>query len=345
MKIIQLVTLFLLLGFKSYGSSVEVTEKWLKDQSSDLKNELIVFNELVNNKCIAAEIIDIGKKVQLSKQLKVSFDRLMAKWQRQAVISLKPTQLNKYKSSIQFYPDTKGRIKKKLIEYLREQDSIDVDFLKGTVFYSAGLSALEMLLYDESESFQTIALENTKVFCGLVINIPLHLVDKQLEYEKELDKYLGQISQVEIEEDLLNTLIFSLEEIKKLKLSRPINVETSLVKVKRFESYRSQNTKNNLINNFLAQKALLDLVYQPWLLELETQTANSTYDLVNLGYERVLDDLGSLERPLSDLTAEHSDYENMVRLSNNTTALIQVLKRQMAPQLDISLQFNGADGD
>lgn len=345
MKKLFLVILVSIVSSISFGENVNIEANWVLKESNNFKKALQNFELEALNKCQASSINSSNDWVLLKESLKETFDLVMMQWQRLSVLSIKPILADNFKVSVQFFPDKKSRIKKKLMEYLRTEKKVDLSFVQGSIFYATGISALEMILFDEQESFIDLRLSHKEAFCGFVTNIPRHLYVQQEKFEGEFNSYINSISTEDFQDDLYNSILFSLEEIKKNKMDRQVNLETSKIFNKRFESYRSSNTLNNLKNNFKAQKDLLDLVFIPRLLKINDKESANMVNVLNEGYVKIIQDLDGFESDLVSMNASSKDYLHFEKLRNNSVVLLSIIKNQVAPKLKISIQFNGADGD
>jgi predicted lipoprotein len=280
-----------------------------------------------------------------SSELKLNFSNSMASWQVFSILDLEPLKSERYKVTFQFFPDKKSRIKKMLVKSLNSNKLFTAESLKDELFYTVGLSALELLIFDTDPIFTKQIRMNPETYCSLIKSIPNFLIHKQLELEKNLNSYFKVSDEKLIIEELFNSLLFSLELILKDKITRPVRYEEKRVFNKRFESYRSSNSLKNIKNNLKSQLMIINETFIPLLLNENSIKAIKEKELILRGYEKTLSLTLEFNEPLHKMNVESIDFERFEELRKMVSALKSILQNQISKTLKIPLQFNGADGD
>lgn len=328
--------ILLSLAILSFGFVVSANEAdvWMSKASVELKDELKKVSLAVDEYCSGSIEIE---------ELQKSLAPCMQTWQRFSVINIAPTQERLYKMSFQFFPDKKGRIEKKLTSYLVNGLEVDEKGIANRVsFLVGGVSALEVLLFEDREVFKKTIKGNKDSFCKLLKNIPENLLVKQVLFEEDLKVHRSQGDEKTWDADILNSLIFSLEEIKKSKIDYPINFEKKHIFPHRFESQRSKASLENIKNNTIASRELFEAIFKGPLL---AKNEFETIDFANKSYEQILDILSSFDKPLTELEVDADDFARVEKLKQTVSFLISLLKRRVAVSLGLPLYFNGTDGD
>ena len=183
-------------------------------------------------------------------EIKEEYFQLSAAWQRLWVFHVYPTTDENFKFKMQFFPDKKGRIRKELNKMLNKNQSWTVEDIANSRRYATGLPSIEFLLFDPSMEGR----KNTQSYCSLLsalirfihLNLISPTKEKSLLWSQK-DRSTKEAQ--ELSHQFYNSMVIALENIKKLKLMRPALFKKNVVKPKRFESWRSQKSMDNILNN------------------------------------------------------------------------------------------------
>ncbi|MCL6415165.1 imelysin family protein [Aestuariirhabdus sp. Z084] len=286
-----------------------------------------------------------------------AFHGTMDAWQGIQHIRFGPIETLMRNYSMQFWPDKKNHVGKRLGKLIKSQD---VDALQGESFYQVpvsvrGLPALERLLFD-GDAIAQMQLDPYR--CQVAVRIADYVAEMGDDLIKEWrENMVTHFSQAGpgagfFEDDrdaalaLLKPLTEQLEVIRDLKLLRPMGSQQDKAKYKRLESWRSQRSLRNIQLNVAA----LEELYQGPSSSPSTDRSfrallsGTNSAEVAKQFERVQHQLAQFETPIEQSIRTPAGYQQLSVVVQQLTELHDQLQKLMAAN-DIYMGFNSRDGD
>lgn len=292
--------------------------------------------------------------LQLAQQ---GFHNTMDAWQGIQHIRTGPIETLSRNYSMQFWPDKKNHVGKRLKKLI---DSKDVATLQGDAFFQVpvsvrGLPALERILFD-SDVLEQMKADSYR--CQVSMRIADYVVQmgegvlnewqQQMlgHYQSagDLDAYFED--NLEAAVSLLKPLIEQLEIVRDLKIQRPMGSELARAKFKRLESWRSQRSLRNLQLNLDA----LEQMYQgdhnadPEIASFRMLLAEREHQQILDQFKLIKQHLDDFNGPLEQQIQTPEGYQRLTQVADSISELHRQLEAAMAAN-EIFLGFNSRDGD
>lgn len=284
----------------------------------------------------------------------------MGAWQKIQWVQFGPVTHNNAGWSIQFWPDKKNLLARKMTQYGKNTQEIAAESIAGASVVIQGISAMELLLFDGDFAAQNAWMDFKKQ-CQLQLAVARHLqqttqklamaweeggyAEQWLTHNNELEEQ-GQL--VEAEGEIFDALLGQMERVKMDKLGGPLGYKNRNKVANGYfsESWRSQSSLNNIRANIDAfAQALNDPDYYDLSKKLidagHTDLANQLLELT----VTVQNSADSLTQPLSQMVNSEEGKIEVDKLYQQVGDLNSLLKNQVAPALGIVLGFNSNDGD
>ena len=276
------------------------------------------------------------------------FHRSFDAWQSIQNINFGPIETGMRGFSLQFWPDKKNHVGKRLqalLEQKNQQVLSDESFAKLPVSVK-GFPAIERLLFND-EALSLFQDQNFR--CQLLSKISHDIALKaqalhtewqedmapQFQNPTQVDGYFED--EIDAATSLLKTLVEPIEVIGDLKLKRPMGSTLGKAKYKRLESWRSARSARNIRLNTESLNAL----YQG----LKSLLPHSGIEAIDSLFVQALQQTGTrLNTPMKDSINTPKGYANMTQLVQTLSRLHAQLESSVG-KLGIHLGFNSRDGD
>lgn len=320
---------------------------------------------------------------QTSQQLKITadnfcqtpnaeqFDLVRAAWRANVDswsgvqnLQFGPLLVDNQAWKIQFWPDKKNLIARKVESLLRTGEALNVKRIDDASVVVQGLSSLEYLLFDSKFGvLDRYTGEQGSRRCELLsaVSSHLHSVASGLfnDWRPELGNYLATFTQTgehnpEYPDDsvamanLLGTLVEGVELIKRDKFERPLGLASSGAQPQIYllEWWRSEYSKDAIIANLKALKTLFVAAdgygLDDYLLNVKNRGDLSTQ--IQQHIDKSIAAASAMPNSLFGSVEPRSQIE-LVNFQKAISELLALLKSDLPDALGISLGFNAKDGD
>ena len=277
------------------------------------------------------------------------FHRSFDAWQSIQNINFGPIETGMRGFSLQFWPDKKNHLGKRLQALLEQKNQhalSDESFAKLAVSVK-GFPAIERLLFnDEALSLFQGQGFRCQLFSKISHNIARKAQALHTEWQEDMAPQFQNPTQVDgyFEDEidaatsLLKTLVEPIEVIRDLKLKRPMGSKLAKAKYKRLESWRSARSVRNIHLNIQS----LDALYQG----LKSLLSPSDIETIDTLFTQILKQttVPLLAAPLKDSINTANGYAKMTQLIQTLSRLHAQLESSVG-KLGVHLGFNSRDGD
>lgn len=294
--------------------------------------------------------------------LREAWRRAASSWAALQSLQFGPVLVDNQAWKIQFWPDRKNLVARKVEALLKEESDLDLARVAEASVVVQGLSALEYLLFDEGagQLHDTQGDEGLRR-CQLLQATSAHLqgVASGLlkAWQPEGDDYTSRFtkpgpenrdypdSQIAIGK-LLDSLVYGVELVKRDKLERPLGLAGGSPQVYLLEWWRSRHSRQAIIAtlNGLAQLysggggfGLDDYLAESGNAELASQ--------IEQQFSKTLALAQDIDGALFKVADEPATRQQAAALHEALVQLETLCKRQLPQALGISLGFNSSDGD
>lgn len=272
-------------------------------------------------------------------------------WQRTEAFQFGPAKDDRIISKINYWPKRTDIID----EVLEDDTELTSEVISNFSALKKGLPVLEYLLFDHEEDatsivslFQSDARRCTYV--GLLAD------DLAVNTESILTAWRSDggnyVSELVASEDglnmLVNQLIFTLENVRNMKLGTPMGKSSGTTSPEDVESQQSEYSLTNIANDIQS----LDNVFNGKSdsyngLGLDDYLVLTNFialkDDINSQIQKVKDSITAIELPLWEAVDE--DTENLTVLYDDLTELLRLVKVDMPTAINETVHFNDSDGD
>tara|TARA_R110001592_G_scaffold50620_7_gene156452 strand:- start:1270 stop:2427 length:1158 start_codon:yes stop_codon:yes gene_type:complete len=344
----------------------------------DTANQSIVngyqaFN--IASKALAESAVNYCKTPSDNAQfdtIQTDWKETVKQWSAIQNIQFGPLMVDNQAWKIQFWPDKKNLIARKVEALLKGDEAITIQRVDDASVVVQGLSSLEYLLFDTKAGNQLrYSGDGGQRRCELLIAVSAHLhkVASGLHnsWRKDGGNYLATFSETgeknpEFPDDnvaiayLLDTLVSGIELIKRDKLERPLGIsladtelktDTLQTQIYQLEWWRSQYSKEAIITNLNALKDIFNAnaAYgiDDYLRDIKGQTELS--DKINEGFKRSILAASAIDGSLFTIANEATGRQTILKLHSELNTLLTLLRNDLPTALGVSLGFNSKDGD
>ena len=268
-------------------------------------------------------------------------------WQGAQHLRFGPVQYLSREYRFELWPDERGAVGRHLGQLLDDPalQQPDFDISQKSVAVQ-GFSAMERLLFAGTPPDTTA--------CRLVVAIAANLRDMAdgivgdwSTGDTPYIRYFADpapgnplfANKAELAGRLLNSLHTELELIITQKLARPLDKGQEKARGKRAEGWRSQTGLPAIAANLGACHALYRQAFAPELADA------SPHPQIEAAFAQAGSTLEKLQMPLAEAVADPGQRALVEQLQAELSALKQLLARDLAAALGLSLGFNSLDGD
>ncbi len=268
----------------------------------------------------------------------------MANWEAVQWAQFGPILENNDHWKIQFWPDKKNIVARKVTSALASDDPITVATITDASVVVQGLSALELLLFDDKFA-PKLATKEAKL-CELTVAIASR-------YEQTSAKIVAEWQDINpanlSQADILQSLLTHVEKIKIDKLGLVLGKKTRNQVANGYfaESWRSKQSFANIQANFFAIKALLGANHSGFGLAkyLNALGHPEVADALVTKVDAILTTLETFQQPLMIAVKDPESKSQVEILYQQIEQFNEQLRNDLVPALGIALGFNANDGD
>ncbi|MBQ0760250.1 MAG: putative lipoprotein [Zhongshania sp.] len=293
-------------------------------------------------------------------------------WATVQNIQFGPLMVDNQAWKIQFWPDKKNLIARKVETLLKGEDAITPQRVDDSSVVVQGLSSLEYLLFDsKAGTQQRYSGDGGQRRCELLIAVSGHLqnVANGLYENWRADggNYLATFSKTggknpEFPDDnvaisyLLDTLVSGVELVKRDKFERPLGISSTnadaqtgapQTQVYQLEWWRSQYSKEAIITNLNALKNIFNASEAYGIDDYlrETKQQGELSDNINNGFKRSIDAATAIDGSLFSIANKPESRQVLLDFHSELSKLLALLRNDLPTALGVSLGFNSKDGD
>lgn len=264
---------------------------------------------------------------------------------------------------IQFWPDRKNLIARKVEELLKGSDTLDVARVEKASVVAQGLSALEYLLFDDTAGqLARYQEEGGQRRCDLLSAVSAHLEGVSIflltAWQQEGGNYATTFSQPgdnnpEYPEakvaiaTLLDSLVYGLELIKRDKLEKPLGLAGSEGQIYLTEWWRARYSRAAIIANLTALHQLFTAGEGFGLDDYLQQVVDGgdVASTIDQRFRDITEQASAIKTPLFDAPSAPETLAQAKALAEAITELEKLVKNTLPPLLGVTLGFNSSDGD
>ena len=285
----------------------------------------------------------------------------MAAWQHVQWVRFGPIVDNNDDWKIQFWPDKKNIVARKVNQLLARQDPIDVVAVANASVVVQGLSALELLMFDDHYALR-FATEDplAEKQCQLLTSISQHLVStvseiyQQWENPEFQSRWLASVTapqnkvHADAESQAIGAMLSQMEKVKLDKLGGPLGYKNRNRQPNGYfaEGWRSHSSLENIKANLLSIKVIVDNQGKYDLRRLLAAKDNEPLaDQIQSKINQCLSMLAAIDKPLAVAVTDLAYKPRLEAIHKAVGELNTLLKTDLAAALEIKLGFNSNDGD
>jgi uncharacterized protein len=312
--------------------------------------------ESVGHLVVAMERLCVDPDASRLSAAREAFRRAMHAWQRARPIAFGPIAEGSGMARVQFWPDKRGTGARQIGKALAAEDpALLIPGALVTKSVALGdLQALERLLFDDDG----LLMQPDGYRCQYAMAIARYQAELAQSLVNAWVEEGGHAQMVktaangndeyfdtkEAAREFLKSYTATLAIIADLKLSRPMGDSIERARAKRAESWRSQQSMDNIIANIETLRALVDA--PDGLADL---LARAKEESLAEGLDGRLDQLErmarSLKVPLTDAIGDGEQRQRLIELRAQVQELGRFTDEVVAPKLELSKGFNATDGD
>lgn len=284
-------------------------------------------------------------------------------WSGLQVKHFGPVTVDNVSWKIQFWPDRKNLVARKMEAFLQNGEAITTQSIADASVVIQGLNALEYLLFDEKagqlaryqqddhrrcDALQAIAAHQQNVSRALYESwLPDHGNYLKTFTHPGKDNISFPDTQLAVA-TLIESLVEGAELVGRDKLSRPMGSDRkpAIPQPYMLEWWRSGFSAQSILSSLNAMQRLF-LADKLYGLDdyLRDQGQTALADEISAAFERCIAAAQNLDGSLFEQLSSGADTRKEQALLSEVQALLLLLKDELPAALNITLSFNGADGD
>lgn len=281
----------------------------------------------------------------------------MAAWQQLQWVRFGPVTRNNEAWKLQFWPDKKNIVQRKVQTLLRGQEPITAGSLSQASVVVQGFSAQELLLFDPAfaqvEKFAgrqcDLLLASSRLTARVARGLAEDWKDKAWLEEWFNPAPRPGITAAQMRNgQILEALLAQVEVIKNDKLGEPMGLKTRDKKPNGYfaESWRSRSSLANIRHNLKAvqQTVSPDEGYGLFLYLKDQEQDKVAEDLI-IQMDNLHLALQQIQAPLNNAVTDPQQQPALQAAHRSAGTLASFLKQKVAPVLGVTLGFNSNDGD
>lgn len=282
----------------------------------------------------------------------------MAAWQHIQWLRIGPIAQDNDDWKLQFWPDKKNILQRKMQDILDGNEPVSVDSLAHASVVVQGFSAQELLLFDPQfatvEKFAGRQCDLLRASTTLTARVGQKLADAWQD-ETWLERWVTPVATqaglapAQIRNgEILDALLAQIERIKNDKLGEPMGLKTRDKKPNGYfaESWRSENSLANLQNNLLAVQQMVRPKQGYGLFQyLKDSQYQAVADELVIKLDNAQQALQQIKPPLTSAVTDAAQQAALQNAHKALGDLATFCKQKLAPALGLTLGFNSNDGD
>lgn len=356
-KLFPIVIGCLLLALSACKDDIPEAQRWQVTATRQIVDDHQTFARLAQKQREQAESFCASPGAHGLKKMQMRWQDSMDAWQRLQWVRFGPITRDNDDWKLQFWPDKKNVLQRKVQEILNGADPITAESLSRASVMVQGLSAQELLLFDpafaELERFKgrqcDLLLANTRLTARVVKRLAEQWQDKDWLQEWFHPAPRPGVTAAQIRNgELLDAMLTQVEKIKLDKLGEPLGLKTRDKKPNGYfaESWRSQHSLANIRHNLQALQQLASPAegYGLFLLLKDKQQDAVAEELI-IRLDNVELALQQIQLPLREAVADASQQAALQASHRSVGELASFIKQKLAPALGLTLGFNSSDGD
>ncbi|QNI03784.1 imelysin family protein [Halomonas sp. SH5A2] len=265
-------------------------------------------------------------------------------WQAVRFIQFGPVEQNSRGWQLQFWPDRKNLVGRKVNGWLKAPDAPDAEAIAGDSVAIQGFPALEYLLYDDAMDQQALSEPNA---CALMQAITTHIADTtsalQRDWQAFGEHYLDTSDDTQhYTEATLASAIQALELLEDKRLGEPMGLKGAPANGYLAEAWRSGQTVR-LVESSLEG---LRTGFLPGLTALLREAdALPLAEAFRDQLDKTLAQASELPPGLVPALDDEAAFRGLQSLYINISQLRHLLGNEIAGELGLVRGFNSSDGD
>ena len=259
---------------------------------------------------------------------------------------------------IQLWPDKHNTGAKQIRKLLATQDRqvLKPDYFKRASVAIQGLGTLERILFnskgDTLATFKQAPKGAYRCELAVAISRNVHEMSQgmvsdwtQGDYpyrdiiksaERGNDFYESSLN---VSARFLNNLSTAIQSIVEQKLARPLDKNLQRAKPRRAESWRSQRSLKNIINNLQATQTLYEVGFSSLVKD------RALDDRINMAFKQAIKSAQRIKQPLSKAVKDPKLRVQLIELQTQCQTLHQLLASTLPEAIGLPIGFNNLDGD
>ncbi|MFK7815905.1 MAG: imelysin family protein [Gammaproteobacteria bacterium] len=334
LKITICAFLLLLSGHTQAYDFQNIADKHILPVYQELLEQTSALDKSVQQRC---------DKDSLQEKSKTAF----IAWQGAQHIRFGPVQFLSREHRFAFWPDKRGVVGKQLNKLMQDVKLVEDDFdLTQKSVALQGFSVLERLLYsgDDLNNKDCILI---RAITNNLTNMSKGIVedwvagnDPYLQYFSNPNaKNLIFKNEAELASQILNSLFTQLELVIKQKIGLPLGDNIEKARSKSAEAWRSESALQAIHANLSASHELYRCVFYSELVDDPLQRE------IEASFQDAFLFLEKIEIPLAEAVKNIEQRGRVEALRAQVSDIKNLITRDMASKLELSVGFNSLDGD
>ena len=268
--------------------------------------------------------------------LQSTWQDTMNAWMQTASVRFGELKTTNRDLSIQFFPDKRGTIRRKVPAILQSEQALTTTQLAQQGVAAVGLPALEWLLFGDVAVSQARHCDYLIAASGLLQQQALEIANTWQQASKPSHEALVIAGLEWLELSKINRLGLPMGKLK--------DGRQTVVKPHLLESWRSRHSLQNLRASIKGWQSI-------WLNQdvgigavLSTKEGDLLRDLERQSSE-ILKAIDATPEPLYDALQGEEVMRPLQNLYFEIDVMISIVRDRVAPALDVQLGFNSLDGD
>lgn len=261
-------------------------------------------------------------------------------WQAVRFIQVGPVEQNSRGWQLQFWPDRKNLVGRKVNGWLKAPDAPDAEAIAGDSVAIQGFPALEYLLYDDAMDQQALGEPNA---CALMQAITTHLADTTSALHRDWQAF-GEhyLATADYTETTLASAIQALEQLEDKRLGEPMGLKGAPANGYLAEAWRSGQTVR-LVESSLEG---LRTGFLPGLTaQLREAGALPLAEAFRDQLDKTLAQASEQPSGLVPALDDEAAFRGLQSLYLDISQLRHLLGNEIAAELGLVRGFNSSDGD
>ncbi len=285
----------------------------------------------------------------------------MDAWQNVQWVRFGPIIENNDDWKIQFWPDKKNIAARKVNKILNNEQSITVEDVANASVVVQGLSAIELILFDEPYVSQFAeGAERAEKQCELLgaiaenLQVTTHKILQDWQDPEFQTGWQASVSgpqdgvHANAVSDVVGGMLAQMEKVKIDKLGGPLGYKNRNRQPNGYfsEGWRSESSLANIKTNLLSLQELIDNDDAYDLRRLLESNGNGVIaDEFQTRINDALVQLATIDMPLRKAVMDVGARQQLEELHQSIAGINTLIKTKLTSALGVNLGFNANDGD